>query len=232
MESMIPIYVGYDPREAVAYSVFQHSVLTRTKANVSFTPVCGDREDASNTFSKARFLIPEMNGYRGWAIWADGDMLCREDIEKLWELREPGFDVMVVKHDYRTKHPVKYLGARNEDYPCKNWSSLMLINCGNATWRRPSYKKLFEGPAGHLHRFSFLDEERIGDLPKEWNWLVSEYDHNPHAKLVHWTIGLPCWREYANSDYSDEWRAEVKAMTYFQPHEPDSYDDTPQVSER
>ena len=221
----IPVYVGFDPREAVAFHVFCHSVLSRTKAQVSFTPVCGNREDASNTFSKARFNVPEMQGFRGWAIWADGDMLCRADIQELWDLRQSGFDVMVVKHEYQTKHPIKYLGARNEDYPNKNWSSLMLMNCGNAAWRRPSYKALFNGPAGLLHRFSFLEDERIGDLPKEWNWLVSEYSYNPKAKLVHYTIGIPPF--YPNCDYSAEWFNEMKSATF---HE--HWDQTALISER
>jgi hypothetical protein len=207
----IPIYVGYDQREAVAYHVFCHSVLSRTKAQVSFTPVCGDREDASNTFSKARFRIPEMQGYRGWAIWADGDMICRADIQELWDLKKPGYDVMVVKHDYRTKHPIKYLGSRNEDYPCKNWSSVMLIDCGNEVWRRPMYKDLLKGPAGLLHRFSFLEDDRIGELPKEWNWLVSEYPKNEEVKLAHYTIGIPPF--YPTCDYSSEWNKELRDMT-------------------
>lgn len=209
---MIPLYVGFDPRESVAYHVFCHSVLTRTKARVSFSPVCGELEDASNTFSKARFTIPERQGFRGWAIWADGDMLCRADIQELWDLRKSGCDVMVVKHDYRTKHPVKYLGQRNEDYPCKNWSSLMLIDCGNACWRRPSYAKLLQGPAGLLHRFSFLDDDRIGELPKEWNHLVEEYEPNPHAKLAHFTIGIPPF--YPSCEFSAEWFREMRAATY------------------
>ena len=221
----IPVYVGFNPRESVAYHVFCHSVLTRTKANVSFTPVCGDQDDASNTFSKARFWIPELQGYRGWAIWADGDMLCRTDIQELWDLKKPQFDVMVVKHDYQTKYPTKYLGQRNEDYPCKNWSSLMLMDCGNAIWRRPQYRDLLKGPAGLLHRFSFLEDERIGELPKEWNWLVSEYPSNPDAKLVHYTIGIPPF--YPNCDYASEWYREMKAMTH---HE--HWDQTALVSER
>ena len=221
----IPIYVGFDPREAVAFHVFCHSVLSRTRSQVSFTPVCGARDDASNTFSRARFKVPEMQGYRGWAIFADGDMLCRSDITELWDLRESGNEVMVVKHDYQTKHPVKYLGQRNEDYPCKNWSSLMLMDCGNAVWRRPSYQELLKGPTGLLHRFAFLDDERIGELPKEWNWLVSEYPCNSQAKLVHYTIGIPPF--YPSCDYSAEWFNEMRAMTY---HE--HWDDTALVSER
>ena len=206
-----------DPRESVAFHVFTHSVLSRTKAHVSFTPLCGDREDASNTFSKARFWVPEIMGYQGWAIFADGDMLCRADIAELWELRESYYDVMVVKHDYRTKYPTKYLGQKNEDYPRKNWSSLMLLHCGQASWRRPSFKKLFDGFAGPLHRFEFMDDERIGELPAAWNHLVAEYPYDPDAKLVHFTVGTPCWQAYATHDYADEWCEEFRRTTYFQP---------------
>lgn len=169
--------------------------------------------------------MPEMQGYRGWALWADGDMLCRADIQELWDLKRSGFDVMVVKHEYQTKHPVKYLGQRNEDYPCKNWSSLMLIDCGNAIWRRPAYKALFEGPASHLHRFSLLEEERIGELPKDWNHLVSEYEPNPNAKLAHFTIGIPPF--YPSCEFASEWWNDLKAMTH---HE--HWDETALVSER
>ncbi len=226
----IPIYVGYDPREAIAYHAFCHSVLSRTKAQVTFTPVTGEQRDGSNAFIYARFLVPHMQGYKGWAIWADGDMLCRSDIAELWNLREAGCDVMVVKHDYSTKHPVKYLGQRNDDYPRKNWSSLMLIDCGNTIWRKLTPEYVASATGSHLHRFEFIKQDsRIGDLPKEWNWLVSEYEHNPEAKLAHFTVGLPTW--YPKCDYADEWRAEVKAMTHFDPWT-DTYDDTPQASER
>jgi lipopolysaccharide biosynthesis glycosyltransferase len=221
----IPVFVGFDPREAVAYPVFCHSVLTRTKAPVSFTPVCGDRDDASNTFSKARFWVPEMMGYRGWAIWADGDMLCRSDIEELWDQRKAGMDVMVVKHDYQTKHPIKYLGQRNENYPNKNWSSLMLMDCGQAVYRRQSYRDLLNGPAGLLHRFSFLEDERIGELDPTYNWLVGEYPYKADAKLVHFTVGIPPF--YPSCDYSAEWFNEMRAATH---HE--HWDATALTSER
>ncbi len=221
----IPVYVGYDPREAVAFHVFCHSVLSRTKAQVSFTPVCGTQDDASNTFSKARFLVPYMQGFKGWAIWADGDMLCRSDIQELFNLRESGLDVMVVKHNYSTKHHVKYLGQKNEDYPRKNWSSVMLMDCGNYPWRKitPEYVKKSTG--AHLHRFEFLKEERIGELSSEWNWLVSERPYDPQAKIVHFTIGIPPF--YPNCDYASEWWNEMKSMTHH-----DHWDQTALVSER
>jgi len=60
-----------------------------------------------------------------------------------------------------------------------------------------------------LHRFKWLDNQfinLIGEIPKEWNWLVSEYDYNPDAKLVHFTIGTPCFSDYNKCDYAEEWQ--------------------------
>jgi hypothetical protein len=198
---MIPIFVGYDHREAIAYSTFCHSVLARTKSHVSFTPVTGEQRDGSNAFIYERFNVPKFCSYKGWAIWADGDMLCRADIAELWEMRDSFYDVMVVKHDYRTKFPVKYLGQRNEDYPRKNWSSLMLINCANYPWRID----VASMSGSQLHRFEFLRDHRIGSLP---------------AELAHFTIGAPCWEEYGHCDYAGEWLAECTRMTGYEraPH--------------
>lgn len=213
---MIPIFVGYDRREAVAYSVFCHSVLARTEAAVSFAPVTGEkRPESSTAFNYGRFLIPHLMNYRGWAIWADGDMLCRADIAELWDMKDIRCDVMVAKHDYRTKHPVKFLGQKNEDYPRKNWSSLMLINCAGAAWKRLQETE-WSGP--EKHRFKFLDDARIGELPLEWNWLVGEYPHTEAAKLAHFTIGTPCWQQYATCDYADEWFKDKHAMLDYQQH--------------
>jgi lipopolysaccharide biosynthesis glycosyltransferase len=232
MDKQIPVFVGYDGREAVAYSVFCHSVLSRTKAQVSFIPLCGDQEPgSSNRFNKIRFEIAERLGFKGWGIWADGDMLCRADIEEAWDLREKHYDVMVVKHEYSTKHPIKFLGQANEDYPRKNWSSFMLVNAGNYPWRKITKEYVAQAKPSHLHRFEFLKDERIGDLPKEWNWLVSEYEFNPQAKLAHFTVGSPCWPQYSKCDYADEWRSELRQVNHFEPWV-ESYDDSPMVSER
>ena len=227
------LFVGLDPNELIGFHVCLSSILSRTDPNkVEIIPVCGSKGTASNSFNKARFEIPYRCGYRGRAAWIDGsDMLVRADIQELADLLETGCDVAVAKHEYSTKYPTKFLGQPNEDYPKKNWSSVMVFDCGNTVWRKltPDYVK--KATPSHLHRFEFLKEDRIGDLQKEWNWLVSEYPFNPEAKIAHFTIGLPCWSVYKNCDYSDEWRAELKKVNHFQTWV-DSYDDTPMVSER
>ena len=211
---MIKVYVGYDNREAIAYHTFCHSVLSKASQPVSFTPLAlntiesvysESHTDGSNAFIYSRFLVPFMQNYQGWAIFADGDMICRDDIAKLWALRDESKAVMVVKHDYKTKYPIKYLGNKNADYPRKNWSSVMLINCGHFSNRILTPKFIENATGAMLHRFSWLSDEEIGELPIEWNWLDLEFEHNEEAKLVHYTVGTPCFLDYQTGGMARDW---------------------------
>lgn len=198
---MIPVFIGYDPKEAVCYNVASHSLIRHSTTPVSIIPLRLDlltdyketHADASNDFGYTRFLVPHLCGHRGWAIYLDCDVVVRSDITELWNFRDDNKDVLVVKHDYKTKSSTKYLGNKNENYPKKNWSSVMLWNCSSF----PNYKLtpnfVQENSGSFLHRFSWTYEERIGELPKEWNWLPDEYGENNQAKLVHYTLGAPCF---------------------------------------
>jgi len=210
---MIPLFIGQDAREQVGLSVFCHSVWSRTSQPVSITPISG-RTDGTNAFTLARFLVPHMMGYNGFAIFADGsDMLCLADIAELWELRDHFKAVQVVKHDYKTNYPVKYLGQKNLDYPKKNQSSLMLINCAHRAWQRMGVEMINTLGGQTLHRFDFIKDEFIGDLPPQWNFLVEEPNQIGPAKIAHFTIGLPTW--YPEHKYAKEWFAERdKTLTY------------------
>ena len=141
----------------------------------------------------------------GWAIFADGDMICNADIAELWRMRDPSKAVMVVKHDYQTKALTKYLGNKNENYPRKNWSSVILWNCEHPDNRQldPAFVESQDG--AFLHRFKWLADEQIGEIPKEWNWLAIEYQANPAAKLVHYTLGTPCFEDYENTEMAELW---------------------------
>jgi len=212
MQEVIPVFVGYDVRESVAYHTFCQSVLSNSSQPVSFCPLAlntldGYKEshtDGSNAFIYSRFLVPQLTGFKGWAIFADGDMVCEADIAQLWAMRNYRYAAMVVKHDYKTQHPVKYLGAKNDDYPRKNWSSLILWNCGHLSNRVLTADYVARSEGKHLHRFEFIPEDQLGELPKEWNWLVMEYPESP-AKLYHYTIGTPCFPEYKDCQNSDLW---------------------------
>jgi hypothetical protein len=163
--------------------------------------------DGSNRFIYSRFLTPYLMNYQGWAVFADGDMVCRADLSELWAMRDPDKAVMVVKHDYRTRQAVKYLGNRNEDYPRKNWSSLILWNCAHPANRVLSPDFIAGRSGAFLHRFSWLEDAQVGELPIEWNWLAIEYPDSPQAKLIHYTLGTPCFRDYAESAMAEDWVA-------------------------
>jgi hypothetical protein len=104
--------------------------------------------------------------------------------------------------------PVKYLGSKNEDYPRKNWSSVILWNCNSFPNRQLTPQFVQRATGSELHRFSWLDDDRIGELPPEWNWLPDEYGVNKDAKLLHYTLGTPCFQEFADTPQGDEWHRE------------------------
>jgi lipopolysaccharide biosynthesis glycosyltransferase len=164
--------------------------------------------DGSNHFIYSRFLVPHLMEYKGWAIFMVGDMLLRDDIEKLWELRDESKAVMVVKHDYKTKMTEKYLGAKNENYPRKNWSSVILWNCSHAANKVVTPKFIESATGAQLHRFTWLADELVGELPTVWNWLPDEFGANRDAKLLHYTLGTPSFHDFATTPMGDEWHRE------------------------
>ena len=136
-------------------------------------------------------------------------MLCRGDLAELVALADPYMAVQVVKHDYSTRSPRKYVGtdmeADNLDYPRKNWSSVVLWNC-NSHRNRYTAEFIEKAALVDFHRFAWLDDMHIGSLPAEWNHLVSEQPDNPKAKIAHFTLGIPGFTHYQHSEYSAEWR--------------------------
>ena len=218
----IPIFVGYDPREAVAYHTCANSIIREASQPVAIIPLALNlfndytetHTDGSNQFIYSRFLVPHLMGYTGHAIFMDGDMIVRGDIVELWEQRSGYYDVQVVKHNYKTKMTEKYLGAKNEDYPRKNWSSVILWNCNSHPNRQLTPEFVQRSTGAELHRFTWIDDSRIGELPREWNWLPDEYGANPDAKLLHYTLGTPCFHEFATTPQGDEWHHEHMLADY------------------
>jgi hypothetical protein len=224
---VLNIYIGYDPRESVAFHTLSHSILRRSSVPVSIAPLVQSQlkhvyrrprgPTESTEFSLTRFLVPHLSGYAGWSIFMDCDMLCRVDIAELGREVERQADkaVLVCKHDYVPKTQRKFLDQVQTRYARKNWSSLMLFN--NARCRSLSVDYVNSASGLELHRFAWIEEGAIGELPLEWNWLVGEYAYNPAAKIVHFTIGGPYFGAYRDCDYAGEWFAERDAMRHAGP---------------
>lgn len=218
---MINLYIGYDPREAVAFSVLAHSIHARASQPVSITPLMltqlkgvltRERHPLQSTdFSFSRFLTPYLSGFTGWSLFMDCDMLVLEDIADLWALRDDRYAVMVVKHDHVPRETVKFLGEPQSKYEKKNWSSVMLFN--NAKCKALSVEYVNSASGLELHQFKWLnDDTLIGALPERWNHLVGYNPPRADAALVHYTLGGPYFADYANCEYADPWRRERDAM--------------------
>lgn len=221
MATPVRVFIGYDTREAAAFSVLAHSIHARASCPVSITPVRLSQLAGvfarevnplqSTQFSFSRFLTPYLCGFEGWAIFMDCDMLVLDDIARLWALRDERYAVQVVKHVHVPKEEVKFLGAVQTKYEKKNWSSVMLMNCARCTALTPEYVNRASGL--ELHQFKWLEgDDRIGALPAAWNHLVGYDAPRRDASLVHFTIGGPYFQEYRDCEYAAEWFAERDAM--------------------
>ena len=220
--SVLSIYIGYDPRESAAFYTLAYSISRRSSVPVSIAPLMQSQlkrlywrprgPTESTEFSMTRFLVPALSEYRGWSIFMDCDMLCRADIAELAREIERQRDkaVLVCKHDYVPKTQRKFLDQVQTKYPRKNWSSLMVFN--NERCRSLGVDYVNSASGLELHRFAWIRDDAIGELPLEWNWLVGEYEYNPGAKIVHYTIGGPYFPEYRDCDYAGEWFAEHDSM--------------------
>jgi lipopolysaccharide biosynthesis glycosyltransferase len=210
----IRVFIGYDSREASAFHVCVQSIIEHSSRPVEIHPLALNNMesfyterhvDGSNAFIYSRFLVPYLCGWQGWAIYLDGDMLLRCDIAELWAQRQVNHGVSVVQHEYKTRYPVKYLGAQNPDYERKNWSSVMLWNCGYYPNRKLTPEFVTQATGEYLHRFEWLKDEQIEPLSVDWNWLTMEYHENPGAKLLHYTVGLPAFKGYDEQEGAREW---------------------------
>jgi hypothetical protein len=220
---MIRVFIGYDPREAVAYNVLAHSIQVRASEPVAITPLMlsqlkrvltRERHPLQSTdFSFSRFLTPYLSDFTGWSVFMDCDMLVLRDIAELWRLRDERYAVMVVQHDHVPRESVKFLGQPQSKYGKKNWSSVMLFNNARCRALTPDYVNRASGL--ELHQFKWLEsDDLIGALPHAWNHLVGYNAPRRDAALVHFTLGGPYFPDYADCEYAEAWRTERDAMLH------------------
>jgi len=217
---MIKWFIGYDKNEAVTAYVLAHSLQTRSSMPISITFINLDNlkgiftrergELESTDFSISRFLVPYLCNYEGHAVFSDCDMVVLDDPAKLWAWRDEKA-LRVVKHNHQPSESTKFLNQPQTKYERKNWSSVMLFNNEKCKSLTLDYVNTASGL--DLHRFKWLKDEDIGEIPKQWNLLV-DYDKHFNASLIHYTNGGPWFKEYANCDFHQEWSREKSMMLY------------------
>lgn len=217
----VKIFVGYDYSEERAYSVVSKSIKRRASIPVRIIPLRQDvlrmmglywrKRDplASTEFSLTRFLVPALMGYKGTALFVDIDFLFLADIAELFAYRDPAFAVQVVKHDYQPTETTKMDGAVQTVYPKKNWSSLMLLNCGHPSCRVLSLETVNKESGSFLHQFKWCSEQEVGSLPEAWN-VLENHTQCDNPKAIHYTNGVPSIHS-GTFQYEDLWLAEERA---------------------
>jgi lipopolysaccharide biosynthesis glycosyltransferase len=221
------VFVGYDQREDIAYQVCRNSILTH-QPQADVVPLVQqdlrniglywrDVDPLSSTeFTFTRFLVPAIMNYQGWAVFCDCDFLWTADISELFDHADDQYAAMVVKHDYTPQEGIKMDGCKQMLYPRKNWSSMILWNCGHPANKYLTPEIVNTETGQFLHRFSWIRDHYLGEVGNEWNWLVNWY-HEPEdgkPKAIHYTEGGPWFENYQNCEYSDIWNDYEKNINH------------------
>lgn len=235
MESHLKFFVGYDRRFPNSYAVTCHSIRKRSTIPVDIAPLFLPRlmadglytrptvfdevmwdkiSDApmSTEFAISRFLIAHLCDYKGWAVFCDNDFMFLADPAELLELANPWTAVQCVHHNYVTTDTTKMEGQPQTQYPRKNWSSLMLVNCGHPANRILNPALVNKSRGIELHAFHWLPEELVGSLPEPWNWLEGHSDPALTPKAVHFTRGVPDMKGHEDVVYAEEWRTILREV--------------------
>lgn len=221
----VKVFIGYDGREAEAYRVAEKS-LKRFSPSATVTKLDADRlaaygllrrptdlrggiydfpsnAPASTAFHVSRFLVPHL-AQSGWALFVDCDVVFLSDVAELFALADPSKAVMVVRHDQEGSG-TKMDGQLQLRYPRKNWSSVVLFNCDHEANLRLSLQDVNERPGRDLHRFYWLHDSEIGELPSRFNWLVDVEPRPDDVAIAHMTLGGPWLEGWKGGSFDKEW---------------------------
>jgi lipopolysaccharide biosynthesis glycosyltransferase len=227
------VWIGFDPREAAAFAVAKESMRKHMIQPIPIRGIMLDklREDGlytrrterrdgrlwdeiseapmSTEFAISRFLTPHL-AKEGWALFTDCDVMARKSLVRLFDLADPKYAIMCVKHRHDPPEGEKMDGQIQTRYFRKNWSSVMLFNCAHPANRLLTVEMINERPGRELHAFCWLEDREIGELPAEWNYLVGHTQTNAEPALVHFTDGIPSMPGYEKVPYADEWRSSLR----------------------
>lgn len=144
-------------------------------------------------FSLYRYLIPEICGYEGRAIYLDSDMICLGDIGELFDTPMEDFDLLATA-----------------GYAENEWAtSVMLLDCGRCRFDLETiYDEIDQGLYGYSD-FSRLDPRylkhhplRVGTLDPNWN-VFDRRDER--TKLIHYTDLMTQPWKFPNHPHGELW---------------------------
>lgn len=189
---MLKVFVGYDSRQPIAYHILCASIHKYAKKPVAIIPLLKSqlpelKKKGLTDFTYTRYLVPMLSGYEGYSVFMDSDMILRADINSVLEDINPTASVSLVPFmgNFQFERP-SFMVFNNEK--CKNLTVEWLDDDNNAPQNIESWA------------------DKIHYLSRDWNYLVG-YESEPRdtVKVVHFTQGVPGYKECRKSFYSDEW---------------------------
>lgn len=241
------VFIGWDSRESVASYVAAHSIIRRTEQPTKINYLrhrelrrngyfdrpwmiresdgefidCRDQKPFSTEFSHTRFLIPELCGFKGWALFFDADMIFTSDIKKLFDLCDDKYAVMCVKHQHQVReNSIKMDYRLQQNYFRKNWSSFVLWNCGHPANRQVTKAYVAQAAGNKMHAFEWLEDNEIGALPTSYNYISGVSPRMPVGNggqpllpdVIHYTEGGPWFEDIDHSTikYGEYWNYEYE----------------------
>lgn len=229
--SKFKVYIGWDEREDVAYQVCKYSLLRHASTDVRVIPLkhrklrelglfwrpwlteplTGERIDMydhkpfSTEFSHTRFLVPELQNFNGWALFMDCDMLWKGDIKHLINKLDDDYAVMCVKHNHKPDEQRKMDDQPQAAYWRKNWSSFMAFNCSHPANKKLTKWEVNSKTGRWMHTFEWLQDQQIGSLPFEYNWIEGVTFGVNKPRVVHYTLGGPWFSNCQDVQYGEDW---------------------------
>jgi hypothetical protein len=184
VESPVKVYVGSQEEQMLAVKVLEYSIRKNASLPVEVMPLFKSKitypmpKEPSNRprtpFSFQRFTIPELNGFKGKAIYVDSDMQVFVDIKDLWARDMKGVDILSASEMTGTTRRPQF--------------SVMLLNCDRLQWSVTDIVNMLD--RGELNYEQLMYEMRVArsiepSIEKEWNSL-EHYDIGK-TKLLHYT---------------------------------------------
>lgn len=191
--SPLRIFIGTEPSQVVAHRVLEHSIRRHASIPVEIMPMldvpvpapADPRHRARVGFTFSRFVIPELCGFEGRAVYMDADMLVFGDVADLATIPFDGAKVLCT---FQRQLPAAWENKATFR-PGRN-VAVMLLDCSRLDWDAPkivaglddgrySYEEL-------VYDLCLLRPDEVADsIPPEWNHL-ERYDST--TRLLHYTV--------------------------------------------
>jgi Glycosyl transferase family 8 len=183
MSETIRIFVACTPVEWLSARVLEFSIRQHTQSEITLLqlhqapikiPEPVELHNKPRTpFSFQRFLIPELCGFKGKAIYLDADMLVFSDILHIWTQPFNGAKILAVRSG---------IGSRSNQY------SVLLQDCSALDWKISEVVGQLDSSV--LTYEALMFDMKLGqpvgfDINPEWNSL--EHFVENETALLHYT---------------------------------------------